>query len=389
MNPQETLFDDEDDTEGGSDYKVTPSDFSDIFVIPSDWTVSTLRRELVEIIDLEPHFQRRSVWTVRAKSKFIESLILGIPIPQILLAERLHTRNEFLVLDGKQRLSAIAEFFSEPTGSTAPFRLQGLDDLTYLNGKSWEDLKNGYTTEARAIEAASIRTAVIRGWQRDDVLYEIFHRLNSGSVKLSPMELRMSLIRGPFVREVINQTAGCTNLQAMLGLQQPDKRMKDVEVAIRHLAFQDFSIEYAGNLKDFLDDFCRKMNGKYTVGQKIDGVAELESMVSVGLKIFEKGSFSRKYIPESDQFEGAFNRAIFDVLGGSLANAPLRAAAFADHARFLDLYKRMFSNNSFVRSIESTTKSISATKYRFSVWYSAIEKEYGISIPLPLMKDNA
>jgi hypothetical protein len=93
------MFEEDESAEGGDDYKVAPSDFADIFVIPSDWTVSTLRQELVDIVDLEPHFQRRSVWTARAKSKFIESLVLGIPIPQILLAERQEERNQFLVLD--------------------------------------------------------------------------------------------------------------------------------------------------------------------------------------------------------------------------------------------------------------------------------------------------
>ena len=199
MSELEGLFEDDEATEGGDDYVITSADFEDIFVIPSDWTVSTLRQELVDIVDLEPHFQRRSVWTTRAKSKFIESLVLGIPIPQILLAERQEERNQFLVLDGKQRLSSIKEFFDGVTEDGTTFKLQGLDDLKELNGESWQSIREGRPQIARAIDAAAIRTAVIRGWRRDDVLYEIFHRLNSGSVRLSPMELRMSLIRGPFV----------------------------------------------------------------------------------------------------------------------------------------------------------------------------------------------
>jgi hypothetical protein len=76
-------------SEGSDDYRVSPQDFAELYVIPSDWTVSTLRDELDEIIDLNPEFQKRSVWSLKAKSKFIESLIMGIPIPQILLAEAL------------------------------------------------------------------------------------------------------------------------------------------------------------------------------------------------------------------------------------------------------------------------------------------------------------
>ncbi len=388
MSEIESLFEEDESAEGSSDYKINPSDFEDIFIVPSDWTVSTLRSELVDIVDLEPHFQRRSVWTARAKSKFIESLILGIPIPQILLAERKDERNQFLVLDGKQRLSAIKEFF-DTSSENGIFKLQGLDDLKDLNGESWLSLNDNHPKVVRAINAAAIRTAVIRGWQRDDVLYEIFHRLNSGSVRLSPMELRMSLIRGPFVREVIRQTAECKNLQRMLGLRNPDKRMKDVEVAIRHFAFQDFSIVYRGNLKNFLDDYCRKMNENFDVGQNIQAVDELEKTISIGLDVFPDKTFSKKFVPEKDGFEGAFNRAIFDVLGGALANEEVQKAAKIDPGKFFHVYKSVFENSSFVRAIESTTKSITATKYRYETWYSLIKREFGIDLRLPIIKDNA
>jgi hypothetical protein len=388
MSDIDDFFDEDDSSESSDDYKIATSDFADIFVIPADWTVSTLRRELVDIVDLSPYFQRRSVWTARAKSKFIESLILGIPIPQILLAERLEERNQFLVLDGKQRLSAIKEFFDGNFDDGKPFKLQGLTDLGDLNGESWETIRDKYPKYARAIEAASIRTGVIRGWRRDDVLYEIFHRLNSGSVKLSPMELRMSLIRGPFVREVIKQTASCPNLQAMLGLKNPDKRMKDVEVAIRHFAFQDFSISYQGNLKEFLDSYCRRMNQRYSVDQKIAEIDRLEKLISVGIDIFDKNTFSRKFLPEYNSFESYFNRAVFDVLGGSLENLEIQGKALADPEKFVEVYKRAFKNVSFVRSVESTTKSIIATKFRFETWYSILRVEYGVSVRLPLMDRN-
>lgn len=389
MSDIESLFEDDEATEGSDDYKIDPDDFKDIFIVPSDWTVSTLRQELVDIVDLEPHFQRRSVWTVRAKSKFIESLILGIPIPQILLAERREARNEFLVLDGKQRLSAIKEFFDEPTEERSPFKLQGLEDLDELNGHSWHSLKENFPRIVRAIDASVIRTAVIRGWRRDDVLYEIFHRLNSGSVRLSPMELRMSLIRGPFVREVIKQTAESQSLQEMLGLRMPDKRMKDVEVAIRHFAFQDFSVEYRGNLKEFLDDYCRKMNKEFKVDQRITEISSLEKLIRIGLDVFPSGTFSRKYLPAQQKYEGTFNRAIFDVLGGALADSRVQESIKNDPEKFLGVYRTVFSNTSFVRAIESTTKSIPATKFRFVTWYDLIYKEYGIRLRLPLIKDNA
>jgi hypothetical protein len=380
---QEDFFEDDPSSEGGDDFRITAKDFEDTFIIPSDWTVSTLRHELADIIDLSPHFQRRSVWSKKAKSRFIESLVLGIPIPQILLAESSQERNRYLVLDGKQRLSTINEFFSEEFDDGTAFKLQGLDDLDDLNGKTWSELVQHHPEQARSIEATSIRTAIIRGWKKDDVLYEIFYRLNSGSVKLSPMELRMSLIRGPFVREVIRQSAECDNLQKLLGLRVADKRMKDVEVAIRHMAFQDSRIQYRGNLKLFLDEYCKLRNQDFQEGDRVSELEELEEVISTGMQTFREDTFSRKYIARADRYERPFNRAIFDVLGGSLTNKEVQAFALKQPQAFQDTFEETCRDPEFMRFIEATTKSIEATIGRFDIWYSNIERIVGVDLPRP------
>lgn len=383
-NLQDDLFDDDNSSEGGDDFKVSAKDFQDTFIIPSDWTVSTIRHELADIIDLSPHFQRRSVWSKKAKSRFIESLILGIPIPQILLAESLQDRNRYLVLDGKQRLSTINEFFSGYFDDGTQFKIQGLDDLSELNGSTWASLRENEPAQARAIEAASIRTAIIRGWRKDDVLYEIFYRLNSGSVKLSPMELRMSLIRGPFVREVIRQSSECNELQGMLGLRAADKRMKDVEVAIRHMAFQDDRIAYRGNLKLFLDEYCTMRNQGFEEGDEITELQDLENAIKIGVDVFPEGCFSRKYLARTDRYERSFNRAVFDVLGGSLMNIEVQQFAQNNSRAFVGLYESTCGRPEFMRYVEATTKSIEATQGRFEIWYSALERIINTNIKRPV-----
>lgn len=370
-------------TEGSDDYHVDPKDFADIFVIPSDWTVSTLRQEMPDIIDLDPDFQRRSVWSKVAKSKFIESLILGIPIPQILLAESKVRKAHYLVLDGKQRLLTIHEFFNGSFSNGEPFKLRGLDDLTELNGKDWQEISAIFPQEARHIEGAQIRTAIIRGWRDDNVLYEIFHRLNSGSVRLSPMELRMALIRGPFIQHVIRRTADSPLIQNALRLREPDKRMKDVEITIRHMAFEDDRISYQGNLKTFLDGYCKLQNNDYDEDRIENEIAQLEAAIEIGLRIFERREFCSKYDTKLERFEGRFNRAIFDILSGALRNRDMQKAVKGHDEKFKNLFKKICADNDFIRSIETTTKSIEATSARFEIWYKALEKEFGVKIPLP------
>lgn len=380
-------YDSDESNEGSEDFRVRPEDFADIFVIPSDWTVSTLRQEMKDIIDLDPDFQRRSVWNIKSKSKFIESLALGIPIPQILLAESPESRNNYLVLDGKQRLLTIKEFFDGELSDGRRFVVEGLTDLPEMNGKDWQHIAGSHGKLARSIEAALIRTAIIRGWRNDNVLYEIFHRLNAGSVRLSPMELRMSLIRGPFMKEVIRRTGDIRPIQQMLNLSAPDKRMKDVEIAIRYMAFNDRSLTYRGNLKDYLDEFCKKQNKNFDFGKVASELDNLADAVTVGLQIFPEKSFARKYIPEAGRFEGSFNRAAFDVLAGSLSDSRVRATASNDPSTFVSLFQSVCENDDFRRAIETTTKSVEATRKRFSIWYAALNNKIGSTLEIPNISD--
>jgi hypothetical protein len=380
-------FDVDEANEGSEDFRVRPEDFSDIFVIPSDWTVSTLRQEMRDIIDLDPDFQRRSVWNLKSKSKFIESLALGIPIPQILLAESPESRNNYLVLDGKQRLLTIKEFFEGILTDGKRFIVEGLTDLPEMNGKDWQEIAARHGKLARSIEAALIRTAIIRGWHNDNVLYEIFHRLNAGSVRLSPMELRMSLIRGPFIKEVVRRAGDIRSMQRMLNLSSPDKRMKDVEIAIRYMAFNDRTVTYRGNLKDFLDEFCRKQNKEFDYGRVNRDLDNLEDAISVGMQLFSDRTFARKYVPEEGRFEGAFNRAAFDVLAGSLSDPQVRTEALNNPVGFVSLYKDVCHNDEFRRAIETTTKSVEATRNRFDIWYTHVNQLYGSTLAVPTISD--
>src|SRR5271156_1022170 len=77
----------------------------------SDWTTETILRQIEKgNIQLNPQYQRREVWKAERKSKFIESLIIGLPIPQIVLAEDQTRRNSYIVIDGKQRLLTLSQF---------------------------------------------------------------------------------------------------------------------------------------------------------------------------------------------------------------------------------------------------------------------------------------
>lgn len=368
---------------------VSVADFDGLVLAPSDWTVGTIYDQIGKQIDLDPEFQRRDVWSRRAKSQFIESIFLGVPIPQILLSSKKNSRNEFLVLDGKQRLTTVKEFFDGKYTDGKVFRLRGLSVLEDdLSGKTWQQIEKIDDWRNR-FRNATIRTAVLRGWQNEAVLYEIFHRLNSGSVRLSPMELRMSLHPGPFLKFIIAWTSKIGPIHRILNKTTPDQRMRDVELAIRFLAFSDQDIQYTGNLKEFLDNCSLAYNAGFEDEDfQAAIVAKLESLnlaIDAGSAIFGPKNFSKKWT--GTEYEFRFNRAIFDVMVGALSNLEFRSWAKEHPEQVEDAFKQLcVEDKNFVRAIESTTKTPENTRRRFEGWYSAVRNLSRIALEIPNIK---
>ena len=108
----------------------------------TDWTTETIVNQLKRgNINLNPRFQRRNAWDAKRKSLFIESLVLGLPVPQLVLAEEKGKKGSFIVIDGKQRLLSLRQFASSKDDQDFPqLRLGGLDDKAELNGVTYASL---------------------------------------------------------------------------------------------------------------------------------------------------------------------------------------------------------------------------------------------------------
>ncbi len=220
----------EDTGEGGESEedlgKVDPSLINKAVVTGSDWTADTILKQLEKgNIVLDPVFQRRDAWNDKRKSKFIESIILGLPIPQIVLAESQESKGTFVVIDGKQRLLTLQRFAGIKLDSgDGPLKLSGLEVREDLNGKTLSDLQQSaqLSKYLSAFENQTIRTVVVRNWQNERVLYLIFHRLNTTSVALSPQELRQALHPGDFLRFAAKYSEESPGLKKTLKLKKCD-----------------------------------------------------------------------------------------------------------------------------------------------------------------------
>lgn len=139
-------------------------EISRIIVAGTDWTTATILDQLVrENIKLNPRFQRRDAWDITRKSRFIESIILGFPIPHLVLASNERERGKFVVLDGKQRLLTILQFYGRSETKNNGFTLKGLEFRSELNGMKYKDIESDLLSRSvlDSLDNQTIRTTLI------------------------------------------------------------------------------------------------------------------------------------------------------------------------------------------------------------------------------------
>ncbi|AXN46762.1 hypothetical protein MM1218R_04850 [Mycobacterium marinum] len=196
-------------------------------------------------------FQRGFVWTKAQMDRFIESLLLGYPIPGIFLVKQA-VDNRMLILDGQQRLITLQRFYN------------GLHDgrefaLTYV-GDEFKGLTYKTLDESMQfkLDDSYLQATIVSAdgsAEVDDSIYQIFERLNSGGTQLTPHEIRVALYAGPLMTsiEALNEEDDWRNLYG-----KRSKRIRDHELITRILAFYTSGSRYSKPLKSFLNTFALK-----------------------------------------------------------------------------------------------------------------------------------
>jgi hypothetical protein len=300
------------------------------------------------------------------------------------LAELPDSKGKYLVIDGKQRLLTLNKFALDKND---PLKLIDLQYRKDLNGLNFSGIENGESlpSDLSSFENSPIRTTVVRGWKDEEVLYLIFYRLNSGSVPLSPQELRHVLHPGPFMDFAFDFAEKSETFIELLGKDgKPDFRMRDVEMLIRFLGFKYFLGDYDGNLKSFLDSTAGKLNIDWKKkSTEIESDAKsCERAIKTTEELFKENAFV-KWTGEGP--ENRFNRAVFDVMCFYFSNASIAKAALKNQEKITNDYKELcIHDEEFRRSIETTTKSIDATRTRLISWGKTLQKT--IEIPQDLLK---
>jgi hypothetical protein len=207
-------------------------------------------------ICMDPSFQRNFVWKNKQMSELIESVIIGIPLPLIYLAES--QRGDLVVVDGRQRLTTFIKFLNDE------FRLNGLRILKDINGCCFSDLEKEkrYSKYATSIEDFQLVVQVIKYPTPDKVRFDIFDRVNRGGTPLNKQEMRNALYQGQSTQMLKELSEGEAFLAATGGSISP-KHMKDRYIILRALCFDLYQkrkltdadgkiVEYRSDIEDFL-----------------------------------------------------------------------------------------------------------------------------------------
>ena len=296
-------------------------------------------------IKIDPSYQRRHRWRPETSSRLIESLLLNIPIPIIYLSQDIDLDEEidestpaFTVIDGQQRLTAIKEFMS------GELELKGLEVLDSLNGLRYDELPRFLK---RRLEDRSISCLRIDSTVDEQVKFDIFERLNSGSVELTAQELRNATYGGPF-NEMIKRLSADALFQE-LTCMSPARRdkMEDVELVLRFFALTGGRYRsYKPNMKDFLNSSMQQFSYLRE--------GDLNEFENRFFRIFKqiKAAFGAEPFSKWKKDDGAkasrFNAAVFDAVVVATDNTPAMAEDAAMKLRSL------FDDESFQENVSGS-----------------------------------
>lgn len=365
---------------------ISAFDPSDIVVYSRDWTIETIFSQIKgNNIDLNPKYQRRNAWTDYKRSKLIESILIGYPVPEIVLAEDPKQKKSFAVIDGKQRLLTIAGFINPETyGYWDKPILTGLSVKQNLNKVNFSELAGDgkYSDDFRQFLNASLRCTIITNFKENDILYDIFYRLNSGSVPLSTQELRQVLNRGEFANYLISTTNDLQPIHLVMKLTEPDKRLRDIEVLLRCISMILFGRNYTGNLKVFLDNAMGIVTKDW---EKLEADVEgIYKRINHSIEILK--NILGDYVLVGRKFtdgrpEKRFNRVLFEVQMFFFIHLNEQLLTETTSKLFVENFITLCQNDyEFRNSIEASTKNIDNYRIRFSKFQDLMNTSFGDSI---------
>lgn len=309
-----------------------------------DFDVAGLVRRIEKGLIFIPPFQRNFVWKLPESSRLIESLLLGLPVPGIFLAQEADT-GRMLVIDGQQRLLSLKFFFDGVFNPIEGEKRQRVFKLSKVQpqyeGKSYKDLAPNIQND---LENCVIHATVVKqdAPEDDDTsIYHIFERLNSGGRKLSQQEIRTAIYHGNFINK-IHDLNSHKSWRLIYG--RINDRMKDQELIIRFFAMLNNYSSYEAPMYDFLNKFAKKhRNDKNQI------LSEYSEHFKVCCDIFLKAIDGRPF-----RRTVAINVALFEAAMVALTEK-IRRDGIPTSEVVRNKYNALLMDNEFISAISQST----------------------------------
>lgn len=335
-----------------TDDTVVPEKY-DITSFGADYDVEGLVRRLQRGDIFIPSFQRNYVWNQNLASRFIESLLLGLPIPGIFMAREAES-NKLIVIDGQQRLRTLQFFYDgffkpkQDDNVKKVFKLQKVQ--SQFEGCTYATLaeRDRITLNDSIIHATIIKQ--ISPEDDDTSLYHIFERLNSGGISLGPQEMRTAVYHGDLI-DLVKALNGDQHWRSIFG--QENNRLKDQEFILRFLALYFYADQYKHPMGEFLTVFAKK----YQQADKAF-LAEAERIFSQTIKLAHQSLNGKAFRPDK-----ILNAALFDAVMVGLARRTEKGAV-THSAAVKTAYDALLLDNEFIDLISQHTSDDSNVKQR-------------------------
>ena len=377
------IFEDNDDIPEGETLEV-PKEIRRLNIDTHDYPVEVIVKKILDRdIILRPQYQRDFIWDRKKSSLLIESILLNIPLPPIYLAEE--DDGSLSVIDGLQRLTTFVEYFEDKF----PLRNMEGEGLIDLNKLTYSGLKKSFPKAKRILNRGNIRTIVVNKDSDPDIKYDIFERLNSGSVKLNDQEIRNCIYHGP-LNDIVMGSYDKENqeykqdglrhnehLMSAMNLKKAHSRYLDAEVVLRMLAIIQYrdslNSKYKSSMKLLINDLMKEKGDSST-----DEIQNLASIFNATMekiyRVFEAKTFKRY---EGENIEKTLNRSIMDCLACTFIDYDIDHLVLKQ-AGIVELMDNMLNSDdqqfinengaSFRDSVTKWTSSKSVLKSRIKLW---------------------
>lgn len=356
----------------------------DVFDITS-WGADLSFRELITMYEedelIKPELQRKYVWEKTEASRFIESILLGLPVPSVFLAKL--KDDTMLIIDGYQRIMSIYEYVKVGIFSKDQ-KVFKLSNSKLINerwrGKAFSELKS---EEQRKIRSTTIHAIIFQQKKPDDSqntsLFQVFERINTGGKTLNAQEVRNCVYQGEFNRLLFDLNKNPV-WRILYGDDFEDSRMRDIELIVRFFAISNFNpdeIESSQiSLKKYLNEFMgsdESKNSDILKKRKLD----FYNVMTFALKNFGKNAFHN--INEKSNFIERFHPTIFDAISCATLRY-LESINSIDGTEIIDIkdkHIQLLQDERFQDATSIRTTNIEKIKLRISL---AAEHLYNIKV---------